>query len=294
MTLWLIAAGALAGFGVFLVAAEAVPAPPRLAAALDRIEGAGPAVTAGRPSVETLLGHWMVTHLAGTGGLVIPRADLALLGRTPEKFLVHKLAAGIAGLASFTVLSAFLAAAGISLPWEVPVAVSLAAGVGMFFFPDYDVRAEASRRRRDFTQAWISYLQLVRLARAAGAATTEALEYAARIGSGWAYARIAQTLEAAARAHEAPWERLAALGEQIGVPEVSDLAETAQIAGSEGTKIGATLAAKTESLRTTMLADSRGQANSRTTTMIVPLTLLGFGFVLLMAFPAFYTLLFST
>ena len=43
-----------------------------------------------------------------------------------------------------------------------------------------------------------------------------------------------------------------------------------------------------------MLADTRARASSRTTTMIVPLTLLGMGFVLLLAWPAFYTLMYTT
>jgi type II secretion system (T2SS) protein F len=293
-SLWLIAAGAAAGLGLFLIVAEAVPAPPRIDAALARIDGPAPAAPRGGQSLEAIVGRWMAAHLAGTGGLVIPRTDLALLGRTPEKFLVHKLVAAMAGLASFALFGAFLAVAGLSVPWEVPAAASVAAATGMFFFPDYDVRAEAARRRRDFSQAWISYLQLVRLARAAGAGTSEALEYAARIGNGWAFTRIADVLDAARRAHEPPWTGLAALGEEIGVPQVSELADTAQIAGSEGTKLAATLAAKTESLRNQMLSDVRAQVNSRTTTMIVPLTLLGLGFVLLMAFPPFYTLIFSS
>ena len=180
------------------------------------------------------------------------------------------------------------------MPWEAPAGASLAAAACLWFAPDLDVRAEAARRRRDFTYAFISYLQLVRLARTAGAGTSEALEYAARTGYGWAFARIAAVLDTAASAHEPPWEHLAALGEDIGVPEVSELAGTAEIAGTEGAKIAATLAARTESLRGRMLADTRARASSRTTTMIVPLTLLGMGFVLLLAWPAFYTLIYTT
>ena len=290
--MWLMAAGAVAGLGIVLVIAGLRPAPPRLDAVLARLDA--PAVLPRRGSLQAGLGGWMATHLARPGRLAIPRADLALLGRSPETFLMHKLTAAAAGLASFALLGLFFAATGTAMTWQIPAAASLAAGAGMFFFPDADVRAEAARRRRDFTHAFIAYLQLVRLARAAGAGTSEALEYAARIGSGWPFARIAAALQAARTAHEPPWRHLAALGEQIGVPEVSELAGTAEIAGSEGTKIAATLAAKTESLRGQLLADTRSRANSRTTTMIVPLSLLGLGLVLLMAFPAFYTLIFTT
>lgn len=294
--MWLIASGAMLGLGVAFSAAGLRPAPPRLDAALTRIQGSasGEAAAPGRASAEAAIGGWLAARLAGTRLAVIPRADLALLGRSPERFLLHKLTAALAGLASFAVAGTVLSAAGTGLPWELSGFVSLAAAGALWFAPDLDLRAEAARRRRDFTHAFIAYLQLVRLARTAGAATSEALEYAARTGDGWAFERIAAVLAAAARAHEPPWQHLAGLGTQIGVPEVTELAGTAEIAGAEGTRIAATLAARTESLRGRMLADTRARANSRSTTMIVPLTLLGLGFVLLLAWPAFYTLLFTT
>jgi len=288
-----VAAGAAAGIGLCLVIAEIWTAPPRIDAVLARLE-APAAPPGGSRSVDALLGRWLAARLDRPGGLAIPRADLALLGRTPEKFLVHKITAAVAGLLSFALLGAFFQLAGVRISWEMPAAAAVAAGAGMFFFPDFDVRAEAARRRRDFAHAWISYLQLVRLARAAGAGTNEALEYAARIGDGWVFTRIATVVDRSRRAHEPPWEGLAAFGEEIGVPEVSEFADTAEMAGSEGARIADTLAAKTESLRGQLLASARAKANSRTTTMVVPLTLLGLGFVLLLAFPAFYTLIYGT
>jgi len=206
---------------------------------------------------------------------------------------VRKLAFGLAGLVSFALAGLALAAGGASLPWEVPMAATLAVGAGMFMLPDVDVRAEAARRRRDFRYAWVSYVLLVRLARTAGAGITEALEYAARKGDGWVFARIRAALESASAAHEPLWQGLAELGAEIGAAEVAELAETARLAGSEGTRIAGTLAASADSMRRAMLTDTRARANARTTTMIVPLTLLGLGFVLLMGFPAFYALLFA-
>ena len=39
--------------------------------------------------------------------------------------------------------------------WEAPAGASLAAAAALWFAPDLDVRAEAARRRRDFTHAFI-------------------------------------------------------------------------------------------------------------------------------------------
>jgi Flp pilus assembly protein TadB len=282
--------GGGAGLGLAIIIAEAWPAPPRLGAVLARLDEPPAAAPAAGARGGPAAGAW----LARSARLAVPRADLAILGRSPETFFAHKLTAALAGLGSFSVMAAVLATAGIRVPWEAPALAVLAAGAGMWFFPDWDVRSEARRRRADFLHAWTAYLQLVRLARTAGAGTTEALEYAASKGDGWAFARIREAVGRARRAHQPPWEGLAELGRELGVPEVTELADTVQVSGSEGTRITATLAAKTESLRGKLLSDTRTQANSRTATMIVPLTLLGFGFVLLLAYPAFYQLIFGT
>ena len=290
--IWPALAGALAGAGACLIIAGIWTAPPRIDAALARLAAPSPP-PAGRDAGQRA-GRWLAARLDRPGGLVLPRADLALLGRTPEKFLAHKVAAAAAGLLSFSMAGAFCQLAGIRISWEAPAAAAVAAGAGMFFFPDWDVRAEAARRRRDFSLSWISYLQLVRLSLTAGAGINEALEYAASTGDGWAFTRIADAIARGRRAHEPPWNSLAALGEEIGIPDITELATTAEIAGSEGAGIAETLTAKTGSLRGQAHSDARASANSRTTTMIVPLSLLGLGFILLLAFPAFYTLIYGT
>jgi Flp pilus assembly protein TadB len=290
--IWPALAGAAAGAGLCMIIAGIWAAPPRIDAALARL--AAPAPRPAGASADDQVGRWLAARLDRPGGLVLPRADLAILGRTPEKFLTSKLTASIAGLLSFSLAGAVCVLLAIPVPPAAPAGAAVAAAVVMWWFPDWDIRAEAARRRRDFRFTWISYLQLVRLARASGAGTTEALEYAAETGDGWAFNRIADAITKSRRAHEPPWAGLSALGEEIGVPDVTEFSQTAEITGSEGAGMAETLAAKTASLSSQMQADARARANSRTTTMIVPLSLLGLGFVLLLAFPAFYTLIYST
>jgi Flp pilus assembly protein TadB len=291
---WLAAAGAVTGIGLAVVLAALRPAPPRLDAVLAYLDLSAAGTPPKRvPAVEGI-GVWLATHLARPGRLAIPRADLALLGRPAETYLTHTLAAGLAGLVSFAFAGAALSMLGAGLPWQVPAIAAIAGGVGMFFFPDADVRAEAARRRVDFHHAFIAYLQLVRLARAAGAGTNEALEHAARTGDGWPFQRIRTALEEARAAREPPWRHLAELGERIGVADLAELAAAIEVAGSEGAKIAVTLEAKTGSLRGEIAAARRAKANARSTTMIVPLSLLGLGLVVLMAYPAFANLIYGT
>src|SRR5262249_9022022 len=143
----------------------------------------------------------------------------------------------------------------------------------------------------DFRYAFACYLQLVVLEREAGAGLNAALEGPVTLASGWPFRRIAEALARARRAQQQPWQALAELGEQIGVPDLVDLAHTAQIAGAEGAKMHGVLAAKIAAMRHEAAASSRAEANARTTAMWVPTSLLMLGFVVLVGFPFFSRLI---
>ena len=197
--IWLAAAGACAGLGIVLVIAELWPAPPRLDAVLARIQRPRPG-TAARPGVSAATGSaggWPPAWPA-PGWPRFPAPTWPCSAAPRRRSWSTSWPPPRPGCPRSRWRARFLAVTGIAVPWEVPAGASLAAAAGLWFAPDLDVRAEAARRRRDFTHAFISYLQLVRLARAAGAGTSEALEYAARTGDGWAFARIAAVLDTAA------------------------------------------------------------------------------------------------
>lgn len=285
MNLWVIAAGILGGLGVFLAVRELVPAPSRLDAALARLDlgaalepGPGPA-PAGRlaRAVASEL-HW----------LPVPAADLALLGKDRASWIASKVGCGLLGLALPPLLAGLASVAGVGLGWSAPAVISLLCGVGLFFAPDLVTRVNAAERRTDFKRALTSYLDLVALERGAGAGPTEALEAAAAIGDGWAFRRISAALDAARRAGAAPWTALARLARETGISELADVADIAEVAGQEGAKILDTLAARAASMRAEALAADRATAGSRSTTMVIPIALLGAGFLLLLIFPIVY------
>jgi Flp pilus assembly protein TadB len=174
---------------------------------------------------------------------------------------------------------------GVGVAWQVPAIVSVACGVALFFAPDVVTRVNAAERRSDFRHALTSYLDLVALERGAGAGPTESLEAAAEIGGGWAFARLAGALDTARRAGEAPWTALARLAAQTGVSELADLADIAEVAGHEGARILDTLAARAASMRAQAQAAERARAGARSTTMVIPIALLGAGFLILLIFP---------
>jgi Flp pilus assembly protein TadB len=283
MNLWIIVAGVLGGLGIFVAVRELVPAPPRLDAALTRLDASTEAypVTVSRSKTAQRIA-------AELAWLPVPAADLALLGKDRAGWIASKVACLVLGLAFPAFLAGLAALAGTPLPWSVPTIASLGLGAALFFAPDLVTRVNAAERRDDFRLALTSYLDLVALERGAGAGPTEALEAAAEIGDGWAFQRIAGALDAARRSGAAPWTALSRLARETGVSELADVADIAEVAGHEGAKILDTLAARAASMRAQALAGDRARAGSRSTTMVIPIALLGAGFLLLMIFPVIY------
>ncbi|WP_395108090.1 type II secretion system F family protein [Actinomadura sp. SCN-SB] len=287
-------AGLLAALGLVVIARELRPAPPRLDLALARIQTTAlppPAPTSATGRSDRV-GAWLADRLARPAGiLAIPRTDLALLDRTVERFMLDKLTLFLAGLVIPSVFFSLSALVGASVPWTVPVLISLVLAVALSFTPELSVRSQARQRRKDFRYAFSAYLQLVVLEREAGAALNAALEEPAKVAEGWPFRRIHHALARARRGQQQPWRALARLGEDIGVHDLVDLAHTAQIAGGEGAKMHDVLVAKIAAMRHEASASARSEANTRTTTMWVPTSLLMLGFVILVGFPFFSRLL---
>lgn len=285
MNLWVIAAGILGGLGIFIAVRELVPAPSRLDAALARLD-LGAALEPGpAPAPAGRLAQRIASELHW---LPVPAADLALLGKDRASWIASKVGCGLLGLAAPPLLAGLASVVGVGLGWSAPAVISLLCGIGLFFAPDLVTRVNAAERRTDFKRALTSYLDLVALERGAGAGPTEALEAAAEIGDGWAFRRISAALDAARRAGAAPWTALARLARETGIRELADVADIAEVAGQEGAKILDTLAARAASMRAEALAADRATAGSRSTTMVIPIALLGAGFLLLLIFPIVY------
>lgn len=280
-------AGVLIGLGVFICVRELFPAPPALSAALDRF-----APQTRRPSADMIaddraarIGRWLAARIAGTAlDVRIPRRDLALVGKSTETYLVQKLAMTIFGLAVPTLLWTLLMPA---VPWLVSTGSTLGYAIIMFAAPDIVVRSQAKEAREEFKVALIAYLDLIKMARAGGAGPGEALEAPARICHGWAFTRIAATLDPASRGTRDPWDELTRLADQIGVRELADTAAIARRAGTQGAQILDSLTAKAASLREQQLAAALARAKSRTETMTVPVALSVLGYLILLGYPAY-------
>ena len=158
--------------------------------------------------------------------------------------------------------------------------------VGGFVLPDLGIRSDAARRRRDFRHALGSFLDLVVVALAGGGGVETALGDAASIGNSWAFDLMRRALDGARLARETPWSALGRLGTELGIGELSELAASVSLAGTEGAKVRASLAAKAASLRTHELAEAETADQAATERMSLPIVMLFAGFLFFIGFPA--------
>lgn len=262
---------------VAAVRAAPVP-PPFVMEPATGGDGGGWAATLGRPLVGLL-------RAAGLPGHSMAR-DLTVTGRTVEVHLAEKAALGACGLLLPLAVESVLAAAGSPNGWATSTGAALALAAAGFVTPDVSVRTEATRRRKAIRHALGSYLDLVHILLAGGAGVTGALHDAATIGHGWAFQQIRRALHTAQATRTTPWQMLAELGDELGVRELSELAASLSLAGSEGAKVRASLAAKAAALRARGAADAEVAATAATERMAFPTALMAFGFVLFIIYAA--------
>ncbi|WP_282794106.1 type II secretion system F family protein [Streptomyces sp. CC224B] len=212
--------------------------------------------------------------------------DLAVTERSADVHLAEKAALALTGLVLPLAVELVLAVGGRALPWAVPASVAMALAVSGFLLPDLTVRAQAQRRREAFRHALGAYLNLIHILLAGGAGIDAALHDAARTGQGWAFQQLRRALNTARLTRSSPWTTLGQLGEELEIAELTELAAVLSLAGTEGSKVRASLAAKAAALRSQDGAAAEGQANAATERMALPGMLMAFGFVIFVFYPA--------
>lgn len=285
--------GAGFGVGLLLVASGLWPAHPPLAVALERLHRPGlptpepPTAGSGRPVLVTrLLGRSWVDSSAGRRIVRSAAADLRVTGLGAEEHLTHRVSIALIGALWAPAAATLMVIAGISVPSVLTLWVSIALAPAGFFLPAVELRARAARRRRSFRHALSSFLDIVSIALAGGRGVEGALNEASAAGDGWAFRELRAALADARLRGEPPWAGLARLGADLNVPELGELAASAALAGSEGARVKASVAAKARALRIRVLADVETAAQSASERMSLPIVLLLLGFVVFLGYPA--------
>ncbi|BFV56020.1 hypothetical protein KCMC57_up11240 [Kitasatospora sp. CMC57] len=287
ISIWAVLAGALLLGGLAALAAELRPAPPDLGQALDRLHR-----TPADHAELTDPGVSWVDRIGQSSlrlpGARIPRQQLSMIGRTPARFMAHKLLFALIGLMTPGYLVLISVLVDFQLPWVVPLLAGPALALLGWLLPDGIVSGEAKEARTEYLHGIAAYLELVALERAADCGPAEALRRAAAVGRSTVFRRIRDALERAATDRLPPWDGLDALATELGLTPLQDVADIMRLSGSDGAAVYDTLRARAKSLRDELLAEDLARANTDSERMVAPGAALTLLMTVLIVFPALY------
>ncbi len=282
--------GAGVGMGLWALAVWLVPPRPELGVVLARVTAPpapAPILVAAEAGWAARLGRPFVGPLQALG---VPgdrlRRDLAVIGRPVATHLAEKATLTLVGLIVPALAQGVLGVAGLPLSVQFPVAGGITLGLLGFLLPDLHAHAEARKLRAGFRHALSAYLDLVWVALAGGAGVDSALRDSVVIGRGWAFAQLDRALSTARMTRTTPWASLRQLGDELDVTELSELAASGSLAGTEGAKVRQSLAAKAAALRAHQLTDAESSAQAATERMSLPVMVLLLGFLTFIIYPA--------
>lgn len=209
------------------------------------------------------------------------RRDLVILDRAPEVHLATQVTTTLVGLLLPWLLQSVV---GYSLPFAG--VLSLVAAAAFWYIVDAEATTKAAEARADAVADLSVFLDVTVNALAAGTGVEQALGGASEIGDSPAFERLRHALDVAFLSRLPIHQVFGELGATLSLVELTDLAASLQLAGTEGAKIRASLAAKAEAIRSKILADEEAEAAATTERMTVPIALLMTGFLVLIGYPA--------
>jgi len=280
--------GAGVGAGAWLVYRAAAPRPASLRGiVLDLGRPRTPVTRRSDGHVRSGAEQIAARLLTSLGDRPERRAQsLRLAERTAEQHALEKLVGAVGGFLGTAVIGIGLQVVGIGPPPVVFAVLAIVVAVGGYFLADLSLAETAEKRRRAFRHALSSYLDLVNVILAGGGGIETSLHAAADAGDGWAFASIRRALDRARLTNRSPWDTFSELGEELGIDELRELAASVELAGSQGARIRASLAAKADSLRGHQIAETEAAAEAATERMTIPVAVLLFGFLVFIAYPA--------
>lgn len=291
--LWVLA-GAMVGGGIALLVWWLQPAQPDLAQALARLAPGQPAAVVedtGPASVRDRIGMWAIGHLPGRWLRGVPDRDLQLLGMPLRAYYGEKVSAVLVVLVGIPVVGG-LYSARTGLPLAVPALATVMVAALAWLLPDRRIAKAAARARTEFRRALGAYIDLIALGRAAGGiGTRQAMETSAGLGRSWPFERISAVVVRSRYSGVPPWDALADMAAQQGLPDLDDLADTLRLAGEEGAQIVPTLRARSSALRNAITTADRADVNARSDSLMLPTLVMAAAFIGVVVMAAIFRLL---
>lgn len=279
--------GALIGVAVALLLLGLAPRSVHAGDVLDRIDAgaaqqAAPAAaadTAAATSAKVRIGTWLESHLPDVAGFRAPKAELDLLDIPVHDFFYTKFLYAVTGLLLpfiFTVMVTAIAAATgqlYLLPFAgFPLIFSLIFALVFWIVPDSQVRAKAAARRREFTRFVTTYLELVAVSLLGNTTADSALASAAAVSDSWVFQRIRREYAIADITRGSKWQALERLGENVGVPALTEMARVMRMSEAQ-VSVRDQLRAACDKLRNQVVTDDGVAAERVSNSMQLPIFL---------------------
>lgn len=285
------------GAGVLLVLRGLAPPRTDLAVAMGRWQSSRRLAARrverdAEPGARDRVGSWLADRLHRSG-IEFPnlRADLEILNRRLEDYLVSALVTFAIGFFIPNLFGGLLAVAGLSLGFFPPVALGVVVGAVFVALNAVQLHRDAEKRRNELRHALAIYLELVGMGLMSGRGLPEALPMAAEIGTGWAFDLLETTLRRARNSGKSAWVGWDELGHRVDVQELCDLGSSVELVGEEGAKVQQSLAARATTMRRRELAEDEGQALKNEDSMRIAAMVLVMGFIVFIGFPAIMSVL---
>lgn len=287
-------AGAMVGVGLCVVASGLRPRPVPLTAALARFEHRPPSPVAveGKPTWDGRLGARALRHVPPLAHVVErARADLRVLGRSPEDYAGETAVCALFGFMLGPWLGAVVWIVGAPFPATVAGGLSLVAATTGALLPWVTLRDRARARRTGFLHALIAYCQVTAMSLAAGRGVEQAMTTAAWAGDGWAFTELRAALHSGHARGDTPWESLRRLGTELDIFDLSQLASTVAMAGEDGAAVRETISTKARTIANRINADTEQSTQRATTQMGLPAVAIAAGFLVFLMYPAMSALM---
>ena len=236
-----------------------------------------------RPTAS--LGHALANTSVAERFAAAKRFELRVADVTVTAVATRVVSAALVGFIAAIAATVLPLIAGASIPvWlllAAPFLIAFAAG----WYQYATIAASLTNRYADFRAGIAAYISLVSVCLTTRRSATEAVTYAADVGTGRAFEVIAASVHAAPMMGLQAWEALDAVGSTYGAREIEDLATSIANVASIGVGVESTVVAVAARMRQVGLDDMQRQADRQTASMFAPTMLFVLGTVAFLAYP---------
>ena len=212
--------------------------------------------------------------------------NLVLMGRTSREHQIIRLQAAIGTALAFIVFLALLIFGGILniTPLIIIVGAILGWLLG-YWLPDSILNTNAKKRREEFEEAMLSWMDLTALLISTGQDANAAMVNASDISNTWPFLMINSYLRLAQLRSRPVAEGLFNLSNEKGLDCLSGFVETLLLSSEHGTEVNESIRAHIKSVRSQNIIDAEAKVEKLAEQSALPLGLVVVGFMILLAYP---------